>query len=82
MHWRAGERFTTGQEAVIAAAEPFYAHTAWPSAREEKYRPQTKEQGEADITFQPLRIYRSQEPAACDPAKSCIIWSDASYFHF
>lgn len=72
-----------GQEAVIAAAEPVLRpHRAAQREREEKYRPQTKEQGEADVAFQPLRIYPSQEPAACDPAKSCIIWSDASHFHF
>lgn len=43
-------------------------------AREGKYRPQTKEQGGSRITFQPLRLYRSQEPAVCvilpNPASS------------
>lgn len=47
---------------------------ARPGARQEKYRPQTKEQGEVDITFQPLRFYQSQEPAVCvilpNPASS------------
>lgn len=80
---RGGEKFTTGQDAVITTAEPFYTHTAWPSTREEeKYRPQTEERGETDITFQLLRIYRGQDPAVFDPANSYIIWSHASYIHF
>lgn len=37
---------------------------------------------EVDITFQPLHIYQSQDPAACDPANSYIIWSLALYIHF
>lgn len=59
-----------------------HPHCVAQCKREEKYRPQTDEHREADITFQPLRIHWSQQPAACEPAKSCIIWSDASDFHF
>lgn len=71
IHWGAGERFTTGQEAVIAAAEPFYTHTAH-ERKNTDLKPENK--GEVDITFQPLRLYRSQEPAVCvilpNPASS------------
>lgn len=71
IHWGAGERFTTGQEAVIAAAEPFYTHTAQ-ERKNTDLKPKNK--GEVDITFQPLRLYRSQEPAVCvilpNPASS------------
>lgn len=40
-------------------------------------KPENK--SEVEITFQPLHIYQSQEPAVCDPANSYIIWSEASY---
>lgn len=77
IHWGAGERFTTGQEAVIAAAEKFYTHTAQ-QRKNTDLKPKNK--GEVDITFQPL-IPKPGTSCVCDPAKSCIIWSRASDFH-
>lgn len=72
-HWRAGWRFTTGQEAVITTAEALYTHTAWPGAGEEKYRPQTREQ-------EGSRHYIPTTPHSPKPGPSCV-WSSQLLHH-
>lgn len=60
-----------------------YTPTPCGPAQERKntdLKPENKRQ--VDITFQPLHIYQSQDPAVCDPANSYIIWSHVSYIHF
>lgn len=72
-HWRDGWRFTTGQEAVITTAEALYTHVVRPSAREEKYRPQTREQ-------EGSRHYISTAPHLPKPGPSCV-WCSQLLHH-
>lgn len=71
VEWR--RRFTTGQEAVITTAEALYTHTVQTGTREEKYKPQTREQ-------EGSRHYIPTAPHLPKPGPSCV-WSSQLLHH-